>query len=441
MSYDAEPAANRSAPSECAEPAGVSSQAWITLLITTAIYTVNVADRFVFPTLLQSIKAEFSLSDTSVASLNLARGLVLMLFGVPAGMLADRFSRRHLLSISAIIFSAMTALSSLSTSLTSFVVARMGLGLGESGCTPTSLTLIADRFPVSRRGVAMTIFTLGVSAGSFCGTAVTGSLCDLYGWRTTILIFGLGGLPLGLLANFLIKEPARGKMDAMVAKIDANGGGLSATLIHIWRDKALLSIILGGSICCTWGWGLLWWTPAFLTRTYGLTNGDAGTLLGKLHLIGGAAATIFAAFVIHWLSGRPVRVQILSIAGIVTLATAASMVAYTTKDLFVLTWCLWLFVPVLYMTTGPTFNLINNMAPTDIRATTVALFLLATSVGNFILAPMVIGYLSDLLVAAGQESLRHAMAMFAPLGLAGALAYFAAGIASRERKARNFDQL
>src|SRR5439155_10933979 len=128
---------------------------------------------------------------TGVASLNLALGLVLMFFGIPAGILADRISRRYLLGICATLFSTMTALGGLSTNLTAFIATRLGLGLGEAGCTPPSLTLLADRFPVARRGVAMTIFTLGVCAGSFCGTAVAGVLSDLYGWRNAMLIFGL----------------------------------------------------------------------------------------------------------------------------------------------------------------------------------------------------------------------------------------------------------
>src|SRR6266702_8098543 len=80
-----------------AAPAIDVRAAWITLAVTTLIYTLNVADRFIFSTLLQPIKAEFHLSDTGAASLNLALGLVLMIFGVPAGILADRMSRRVLL--------------------------------------------------------------------------------------------------------------------------------------------------------------------------------------------------------------------------------------------------------------------------------------------------------------------------------------------------------
>ncbi|MFL6634559.1 MAG: MFS transporter [Massilia sp.] len=438
MAYPTEPPAAATVPNQAVGTLKPGAQAWLTLAIATVIYTLNVADRFIFPTLLQSIKAEFALSDTGVASLNLALGLVLMLFGIPAGILADRVSRRYLLGICATLFSAMTALGGMTTTLTAFVVTRLGLGLGEAGCTPPSLTLIADRFPAARRGVAMTIFTLGVCAGSFCGTAVAGALSDLYGWRTAMLVFGLSGLPLGLLAMFLIKEPVRGGLDKAATPAGAQRAGVFATLAYIWRDKTLCLVMIGGATICTWGWGLLWWTPAFLMRTYGLTGSEGGAVLGKLHLVGGATATVCAAIAMHWLSRRGMRVQIWAIAGVIACAAVASIVAYTATHLPVSVLCLWLYVPVLYMYTGPTFSLINNMAPPGIRAKTVAVFLLATSFGNLILAPMLIGFLSDLFAAGGMPSgdaLRRAMGVFAPLGLAAAGAYAAAGIVSGSRNA------
>ncbi|RKR31301.1 MULTISPECIES: MFS transporter [Paraburkholderia] len=425
---------------EQSTPPGIGAQAWITLAMATAIYTLNVADRFIFSTLLQPIKHEFGLSDGGVASLNLALGLVLMVLGVPAGVVADRYSRRMLLGICAITFSSMTALSGMVTGMSAFVATRLGLGLGEAGCTPPSLTLIADRFPVARRGVAMTIFTLGVCGGSCLGTALAGSLSDQYGWRATMIIFGAFGLPLGAIAMLLVREPTRGAADDIVIAhndpLGTRNNGLLAALTHVWKEKALLFVILGGATICTWGWGLLWWTPAFLVRTYGLTGAQTGAVLGKLHLIGGASATIFVAFVMHWLSQRPARTQIWAIAAVIACAAVASIFAYTAsnRELFVL--CLWLYVPTLYMYTGPTFSLINNMSPPPLRAKIVSMFLLATSFGNLILAPMIIGYCSDFFVSAGAstgEGLRQAMAVFAPLGLVAAVAYAAAGFCSAAR--------
>jgi MFS family permease len=416
-----------------AVPAVDARAAWITLVVATTIYTLNVADRFIFSTLLQPIKGEFALTDTGVASLNLALGLVLMTCGVPAGILADRMSRRVLLAASTTTFSVMTAFGGLSAGLLTFITTRIGVGLGEAGCTPPSLALIADRFPPTRRGVAMTIFTLGICAGSFLGSALAGYLSDQYGWRAAMVVFGALGLPLGAITLVLVKEPVRGAADGAIARGEQRKEGLLAALAHVYREKALLFVMLGGATICTWGWGLLWWTPAFLMRTYGLTTAQSGAVLGHLHLLGGTVATILVAIAMHWLSRRAPRVQIWSIACVIAGAAMASIVAYIVKSLSLVVLCLWLFVPVLYMYTGPTYSLINNLSPPGLRAKIVSLFLFATSFGNLIFAPMVIGFSSDLFRHTGMDvgaSLRSAMGIFAPLGLFAAAAYALAGFCS-----------
>jgi MFS family permease len=406
-------------------------------MVATLIYTANVADRFVFSTLLQPIKAEFQLSDTGVASLNLALGLVLMIFGVPAGILADRMSRHVLLAASTTIFSLMTALSGMTSGLTTFVATRIGVGFGEAGCTPPSLALIADRFPPARRGVAMTIFTLGICVGSFIGSTVAGVLSDRYGWRTALIVFGVFGLPLGMLSLLLIKEPIRGASDGARVAVASGRQGFLAALLHVYREKALLFVILGGATICTWGWGLLFWTPAFLVREFGLTTGQSGAILGRLHLVGGTLGTMLIAVAMHWLSRRAARVQIWFVAGIVAVAAVASVVAYTVKSLSVFVICLWLFAPVLYIYAGPTYSLINNLTPPQLRAKVVSIFLFATSFGYLILAPMFIGYCSDLFAHAGGDpgaSLRRAMSVFAPLGFLAATGYAIAGFCASSRR-------
>jgi MFS family permease len=411
--------------------------AWITLAIATLIYTANVADRFIFSTLLQPIKAEFHLSDTGVASLNLALGLVLMTFGVPAGILADRMSRRLLLAVSTTVFSLMTAMSGITSGLAAFVATRFGVGLGEAGCTPPSLVLIADRFPPARRGVAMTIFTLGICGGSFVGTALAGFLSDRYGWRSAMIAFGVLGLPLGALAYVSVKEPVRGATDGARIVVENGRQGLLAALVHVYREKALLYVILGGATICTWGWGLLFWTPAFLVRAYGLTAGQSGAILGRLHLVGGTLGTVLVAIAMHGLSQRAARIQIWFVAGVIAVAAVASIIAYTVNSLPSFVTCLWAFAPVLYMYTGPTYSLINNLTPPQLRAKVISIFLFATSFGYLILAPMFIGYCSDLFAHTGMDagaSLRRALLVFAPLGLVAAAGYAVAGFCTASQR-------
>jgi MFS family permease len=417
------------------------SQAIITLIIATLIYTLNVADRFIFSALVQPIKTEFQLSDAGVAGVNLALGLVLMTCGIPAGILADKMSRKILLAASTTIFSAMTALGGMTSILPAFVATRIGVGFGEAGCTPSALSLLSDRFKPSHRSVAMTIYTLGICAGSALGTALAANIAESYGWRAAMLTFGLIGLPLGLLASWVLTEPERGVFDQQAALATLGrpkAASLKGAISHIWNDKALLFIIVGGATISTWGWGLLWWTPTFFVRTYNFSVAEGGGLLGKIHLIGGTSATLLIAFVMHGLSNRSARAQIWTVASITTIAAIASIVAYATSSVNLSILCVWLYAPVLYMYTGPTYGLMNNFSPPEMRAKVVAIFLFLTTLGNLVLAPTTIGFLSDIFANSSPDSsksLQHAMIIFAPLGIVAGLLYAIAGVASGSRGA------
>lgn len=162
------------------------------------------------------------------------------------------------------------------------------------------------------------------------------------------------------------------------------------------RSKALLFVILGGAMICTWGWANLFWTLAFLMRAYGLTAGESGAILGRLHLVGGLVGTILVAFAMHHLSRRPARVQIWAIASVMgsrlwrrlrpIRLIASSSSSFICGSTF----------RVLYMCTGPTYTLINNLSPLHLRAKVVSIFLFSTSLGYLILAPVFICYSSDL---------------------------------------------
>jgi MFS family permease len=89
------------------------------------------------------------------------------------------------------------------------------------------------------------------------------------------------------------------------------------------------------------------------------------------------------------------------------------------------------------MYTGPTYTLINNLTPPNLRAKVVSIFLFATSLGYLILAPLFIGYCSDRFAGSGLDtsvSLRRAMILFAPLGLVAAAGYATAGFCSGSRQ-------
>jgi MFS family permease len=394
-----------------------SAERWYVVIVMCLIYAINIADRYVVSTVLEPIRLDLRLNDAGVGFLT---GVPLALFyvsvGIPMSWLADRSNRRNILAISLIIWSGFTALCGLSRSYWELLAARIGVGIGEAGGTPPSNSIIADYFPADRRPMALGVFALGAPIGAWLGADMAGAVAHAYGWRAAFLALGIPGAVMGMIVYLTIREPARGRMDAVA---DRDKPTLMDSLRFLWRQRAAFHVVMASGVCALWGWGLVWWTPTFLMRTYSLNVGEAGAVTGHIHLVGGILATAGTA----WLLSRrsmadPRRVVWLLAAG-VGLATVPSIIAYWTHSLWVAKLMFWIFIPAIYFYIGPCMGLMQNLAPPHMRAMFTAWSLLVGNVFNLIIAPQCVGLLSDWFAGnhgADAGSLRLALLVLAPAG-------------------------
>ena len=397
-----------------------ASERWYVLGVMCLIYALNVADRYVVSTVLEPIRLELGLNDAGVAFLTgVPLALFYVSFGLPISWLADHRNRRNIVASALLLWSAFTVVCGLSRTYLQFLCARIGVGVGEAGGLPPSSSIVSDYFAAHRRPMAFTVLALGAPIGAWLAADVAGAIAHAYGWRAVFLALGVPGVALGALVLATIREPARGRLDAAGAHASA-GSSLWSAAQFLWRQRAAFHVLMGCGICSLWGWGLIWWTPAFLMRMYGLDVGQAGAVTGPMHLFGGIAASVGTA----WLLSRPFmraprRLLWLLAAG-VSLATLPSFLAYWTHALWAAKLMLWLFIPAIYFFIGPCMGLLQNLAPARYRSMFIALSLLVGNVLNLIVAPQAVGLLSDYF-AHGQPtdsaSLRLALLILAPTGL------------------------
>jgi MFS family permease len=395
---------------------------WYVLILVCLIYAVNIADRYVVSTVLEPIRLDLKLTDAGVAFLTgTPLAIFYVVFGIAISWLADRSNRRNILALSLITWSAFTAMCGYSSSYLQFLLGRVGVGVGEAGGTPTSTAIVSDCFPPDRRPMAMTVLALGAPIGAWLGADMAGAVAHAYTWRAAFIALGLPGLALGVLVYLSVREPPRGRLDALVDKVKPS---LWESTRFLWRQKAAFHIVMGGGLCALWGWGLIYWTPTFLQRAYSLDVGQAGAVTGNIHLWGGSAATVGTA----WLLSRrsmadPRRVMWLLAAGIAA-ATIPSIVAYATHSLRVAELMFCCFIPAIYFYIGPCFGLLNNLAPCNMRNMFIAISLLVANIFNLVIAPQGVGILSDWFAAghgSDAASLRSALLVLAPTGLWAAL--------------------
>ncbi len=404
-----------SAPDEAAAP---RRERWYVLGLLTVVYALSIADRFSISTLIEPIRLELHLSDSGIAFLT---GVALALFyvtvGIPVALLADRANRRNILVLSLALWSAMTAVCGIAQNYWQLLLARFGVGIGEAGGTPPSTSILADEFPPHKRPMALTVFALGACLGAWLGASVAGVVAQAHGWRAAFLVLGIPGVVLALIVRLTVAEPKRGRFDGPAEKTQSTS--LLATTRYVLHHRSAFHLIAGGAAATFWSWGLMWWIPTFLVRSHHLTVGEAGELLGPMHLFAGTAATLLAS----WLMARPAAADSRYITRLLAAVTAAttipSIALLCTHSEPATRALLWIFVPSVYFYIGPILGLLQNVVPPQMRATTCALLLFTANFANLVIAPQLVGLCSDWFanaLHAGPESLRYALILLAPTG-------------------------
>jgi MFS family permease len=422
---------------------------WYVLAVLTAVYAMNIADRFSIATLLEPIRRELHLSDSGIAFLT---GFALAMFyvtvGIPIAALADRTNRRNILAVSLAIWSGMTALCGLARNYGELLLARFAVGIGEAGGTPPSTSILADKFAPAARPLALTIFALGASLGSWLGSSVAGAAAEHGGWRHAFLVLGVPGVVLALLVAVTVREPRRGQLDSHSAPAGADAAPITLFAIlqqlvdtarFMASQRSAVHLVVGGSVATFWSWGLMWWTPTFLQRSHQLSVGEAGRLLGLAHLIAGTAGTLLAGALMGIPQARDPRFVARLLAWVTALASIPSILLYWVLSAQAATLLVWIFVPAVYFYIGPILGLLQNVMPANMRAGACAILLFTANVANLILAPQLIGALSDWFAGsfgAGRESLRWALLLLATTGFWAAWHLWVSGRTIREDEAR-----
>jgi len=415
------------------------AERWYVAITMCVVYTLSICDRYSISTVLEPIRKELHLSDANIAFLTgVSLAIFYVVFGFPLSWLIDRKSRRTIIGICLIAWSAFTVATGVARSYLQLLCARIGVGVGEAGGTPGANSLLSDYFPAARRPMALQVFSLGAPIGAWLGSQVAGSIAYRLGWRAMFLALGIPGILIGALVLLTIREPARGCLDG--GKDRDTCPPFLETVRFMLRQPSAIHLIVGSSVVALWGWGLMWWTPAFLMRSYGLNVDQAGGMLGPIHLIGGSLAMVASTWLLSrpWLSSQR---RILRLLGLnVALATVVTAVIYSTHSLALTRALFWLYIPSIYVYIGPGFGILNNLARPGMRAVYCATVLFTANLGNLIIAPQLVGFLSDWFAPhhiADAESLRLAMLCLVPTGFWAAWHYFVSArhIVDDERRA------
>ena len=380
----------------------------LTMLV--IVYVFNFLDRQIVTILAEPIKLDLGLSDTQVGLMSgLAFAIFYTVLGVPIARLADRANRVSIISAALVVWSGMTAVCGMAQNFGQMLAARIGVGVGEAGCSPPAHSLIADYFPPEKRASALSIYALGIPFGSILGLLAGGWVAEFYGWRTAFFVVGVPGVLLALIFKLSVREPIRGMSDAS-ARVAGEQPPLGATIAILLRNRTMVHLAMGGALTAFVGYGLGQWLPAMFIRLHGLGVGETATYFGLVLGVASAVGTLIGGAIADRLAGRDRRVYAWLPAAGVLVAFPFFVVGLLLNQPYVAIAVL--ITPYLLnsLWLGPVFGTIQNLAPMRTRALASAVLLFILNIIGLGLGPLIVGVLSDLLIGVfGGESLRYSI--------------------------------
>src|SRR5260370_10429387 len=175
------------------------------------VYALNFVDRQVVIILAESIKRDLHIADLQIGIMSgLAFAILYTFLGLPIARLAERANRPKIIAAAIAIWSVFTILCGTAQSFLYMVAARIGVGIGEAGCTPPAISLITDYYPKESRARAISVYLSGASIGALTGIGVGGLIADHWGWRVAFFVVGAPGVFLALVVRFTLTEPRDG---------------------------------------------------------------------------------------------------------------------------------------------------------------------------------------------------------------------------------------
>ncbi len=386
----------------------IRTMLWLLLVV----YIFNFIDRQIVNILAEPISRDLGLNDTQIGLMTgIAFALFYAILGLPIARYADRptTNRGRLIAVALAFWSLATAVCGLAQNFVQLLLARMGVGIGEAGCTPAAHSLIADRVPPERRSSALAFYALGIPIGTLLGMMIGGYLADELGWRRAFFVVGLPGVLLALIVAFVIKDNAR-LVHTLPSGAAAIPVSLRQSLTEVLGSRAYALLLCAGSAASFLSYGKTTWTTIFFQRSHGLTPGEVGFYFGLWGGIAGITGTLLGG----WLAdrfGRINRRHVLTAPAIgMTLAAPLAFAAY-----FAARWevaLAMLMIPTVLNSLyyGPTFSSVQGLVPLRTRAIASALLLFGQNLIGLGLGPLFFGMISDLLKPAyGEDSVRYVL--------------------------------
>ncbi len=394
------------------------------LVTLTLVYTLNFIDRNLLSVIAQPVIDAFDLSDSEYGFLNGPPfAIFYALMGIPIAMAADRFNRVAIIALCIALWSLMAALCGFAGSFAFLLIARVGVAIGEAGCTPPANSLIGDYFKASSRANALGIYAMGVTLGGLLANAFGGPIATslsgatvagwvdalgmqwaftgidwakVEGWRLAFILTGAPGIVIALIVLFTIKEPPRGHSDPPGARADK--ASLRETMRELMTKPSFWAMAFGAALTALVGYGLAGFQAPMAQRLHGISPGAFALGFGVPLSLAATLGTFLGGFVAEKLTRRSPNaitwLPALGLAASVPFYLAAFFLPSDQLQIALILWCIGALCHYSYL--GAQYMIGQSVVPARARASAIAILLLIVALVGNGLGPQIVGWLSDL---------------------------------------------
>jgi len=383
---------------------------WVLFIIS----MLNSVDRYVLTGAAGVVGRELHLGLDQIGYLSSAFVLLFTVSVLPFGLLTDRIKRKDVVALAVGIWSLATSFTVFANNFLTLFVSRAVVGVGEAGYSPSSQALLSDYFRQKWRGRVMGWWAVSGQVGLLIGVILGGVVAGLYpgAWHLAFLVAGVPGLLLALIA-WRLREPRRNEADEELETLTSHASAQEAETAGetylaekprtvfaqyrlLIRNKTLIVLtvmqifsyfVLGGTVT---------YLSIFMQQkdTFGLTSAQAGYFTGFAVVVSASAGVILGGYIADWwmrsYPGARVMVSGLGFLLSAPTYTAAVLIAVYSHNLAWYTLFFVLSAMFLNFNAGPTAAAMQEVVPTMLRGSAVAISLfLAHILGDAFSSPLI----------------------------------------------------
>ncbi len=384
---------------------------WVIVSLLFFATTINYVDRQIIGLLKPLLEVEFSWSETDFARIVMAftaayaAGLLLM------GRIIDKVGTKLGYAVIITFWSIAGMAHSLARTVLHFCLARIGLGLGESGNFPAGMKVISEWFPKREKGLVTGIFNSGTSVGVVVALLIVPWILRHYGWHGVFLVTGASGFAWLVLWLIFYDIPSKQKRLSageykLIINSQENGTtnekqGKSVKWYKLFTFRQTWALITGKGLIDPIFWFFLFWLPSYFSSAYKLDLTKPSLELMIIYgatTIGSIGGGYFSSFLIRkgWdvLKSRKTSLLIFAVLELTIIMARYASAAWMAVAI------IGLAVAVHQAWATNIFTMASDMFPVEAVGSVVGIAGMAGAVGG-ILFPMLVGYLLDTYKATG----------------------------------------